>query len=439
MVFLFVSFADYYTTNPIGGLGLDDNSSSINKVYTLNRVNNSEFGACLDGSPPAYYFSPSPNGTDNWLITINGGYGGGWCTDPESCLQRSYSYYGSSNYYPEIVSHEDFWHGGLSSTDCDVNPEFCNFNAVNIQYCDGMSFSGARLEPLVVNNQTIYLRGFYNLEAVIKDVMKTKGMDKAVNVIFSGLSAGGLANYVHGDTVKSWLPITIKKFGIVPIAGFFLNTPNANGVNLFARQMSAMFDLGNMTASVNKKCLAKRAPGEEYLCMFALYAYDVLESHIFILNSLYDQFAITCMLAAVPVDSNPTTTASICSGAVGWDTCTNETRAFDDCTPEQFSKIVAHADKFITDLYSTRTALTGGNGAFLTSCYSHGAGYEDTHFTTIANTQLDVNMHTAVTAWWASGFKRSIYDFTWEACQLKLNAPHTCNPSCPSGDHITHY
>ncbi|URD99314.1 pectinacetylesterase domain containing protein [Musa troglodytarum] len=51
---------------------------------------------CLDGSPPAYHFSPgSGSGANNWLVHMEGG---GWCRNVEECLERKNNFRGSSNH-----------------------------------------------------------------------------------------------------------------------------------------------------------------------------------------------------------------------------------------------------------------------------------------------------------------------------------------------------
>ena len=41
----------------------------------------------------------------------------------------------------------------IVSSDCKVNPDFCNFHRVWLAYCDGNSFSGNRDEPVVVQGK----------------------------------------------------------------------------------------------------------------------------------------------------------------------------------------------------------------------------------------------------------------------------------------------
>ena len=67
--------------------------------------------------------------------------GGGWCFNSTDCLARSGTLLGSSNptFWPESFPLAAF----LSSNE-DVNPDFYNWNAVFLVYCDGGVFSGDR-------------------------------------------------------------------------------------------------------------------------------------------------------------------------------------------------------------------------------------------------------------------------------------------------------
>lgn len=90
---------------------------------------------CLDGSPPGYYMRKgSGEGTRKWVLHL---MGGGWCTTTADCYERSKAIYGSSKKWPE--SYEFF---GILSDDALVNPDFHDWNAVFLMYCDGGSFAG---------------------------------------------------------------------------------------------------------------------------------------------------------------------------------------------------------------------------------------------------------------------------------------------------------
>ena len=122
----------------------DDALRSGETVMNLVMLNDTDkTGAvCLDGTPGGFYFSPATNNAnkDNWQIYFQGG---GWCYDELDCWGRSNGNLGSSKGWAKTGSL-----GGLLSSDCEKNPDFCNFNRVWMVYCDGNSFSGNRDEPV---------------------------------------------------------------------------------------------------------------------------------------------------------------------------------------------------------------------------------------------------------------------------------------------------
>ena len=92
---------------------------------------------CLDGSPPGYYMRPgSGEGANKWILHL---MGGAWCATTVDCYKRSFTELGSTtpwNMSPEFA--------GILSSDKSVNPDFYNWNAVFVIYCDGGSFAGDR-------------------------------------------------------------------------------------------------------------------------------------------------------------------------------------------------------------------------------------------------------------------------------------------------------
>ena len=79
---------------PPPGAGLDQ------KLVVLSQAEADAYGAkCLDGSPPAIYYSPArgDENQDNWVIYLKGG---GWCWDEASCAKRSISVLGTTTILP---------------------------------------------------------------------------------------------------------------------------------------------------------------------------------------------------------------------------------------------------------------------------------------------------------------------------------------------------
>ena len=117
-------------------------------------------------------------------------------------------------------------------------------NRVLIHYCDGGSFSGDRTEPLTdasTGNQ-IFVRGKRILEAVFEDLLVSQGMDAATDVLLTGTSAGGLATFLHADHVQELLPSSVKRYGTMPISGFFLDHVDINGSSTYGDELRYVFD-----------------------------------------------------------------------------------------------------------------------------------------------------------------------------------------------------
>ena len=105
-------------------------------------------------------------------------------------------------------------------------------------YCDGNSFTGNRAQPINVNGTDLYWRGWSILNSILADLsvnpLTAKSWLAAEQVMVTGCSAGGLASILHGDYLLASLPSkSVKKQGIVPISGFFLDVPNVDGTPVY--------------------------------------------------------------------------------------------------------------------------------------------------------------------------------------------------------------
>lgn len=167
------------------------------------------FARCLDGSLPYYYLStPSSSGAtaslgevarSSWVLYLEGG---AWCNTPEDCYARSETYLGSGRFVPanavngrRIAMSKDFPPIPYLSSDCELNPEFCDFNKVVVHYCDGNSFTGQREEQLQVSNpdeaKLAYARGVY------------ANLQREYENIFDNALLGGLTELPPGDRLNS--------------------------------------------------------------------------------------------------------------------------------------------------------------------------------------------------------------------------------------------
>ena len=98
----------------------------IAMAYTLVKLAATSAALCLDGSPGAFYIQKSATGSSQWQLFAEGG---GWCWDAAECAQRATTDLGSSLNY-SAVSNNPGEVGGITSSDCSINPTFCSFNKV---------------------------------------------------------------------------------------------------------------------------------------------------------------------------------------------------------------------------------------------------------------------------------------------------------------------
>lgn len=134
---------------------------------------------CLDGSPGLLYFRPSPSGSRNWLLNLEGG---GWCFTEADCWKRSKGQYGSST-HPLLSKLADY--SGPLSSNCRLNPGLCEYNAVSFKYCDGNSFAGDRADPVPFGGDRLYMRGFRILNAGLAKLLDDLGLSAAQDVLLT--------------------------------------------------------------------------------------------------------------------------------------------------------------------------------------------------------------------------------------------------------------
>ena len=367
-----------------------------------------------DGSTGIYYFKAgSKANSTKWTIHF---MGGGFCMSDEECLWRSKTLVGSSNFWPPEVDFD--WVAPVCE-DKEFNPDFYDWNHVFLPYCDGAFFSGDRDEPVIVDSTPVYYRGHRILVAAFKDLLKTKGLDKATDVLISGDSAGAMATYYHADEIKSMLPSTTR-FKMAPFSGIFLDRPNAEGKVFFRDLFKHVSEMQNCTHTLNAKCLEAYPGNESYKCFFAEYSMEYTETPILAINSPYDMVAMRCIVMGEPLVGPSTSGVGNCSAIPGWEECSNLT-----CTTEQWNKMEEYADAFRSIVQNSPKLTSDGNGLFEYSCFSHAVEPYDPYWKRYA---VDgVVLRDAVRDWFFSDNDPSSEHF-YEDCNNTQTT--SCNPSC---------
>jgi len=278
----------------------------------------------LDGSPARLYLQEGVGEDSSKYILFF--EGGGWCESVQDCAARSLTALGSSKFESSGYSGRD-----LLQNNCTVNPYFCNWSKVYAQYLDGISRSSDVDEPVHWENQTIYFRGHRILEETISTLLLPNGpgaglpsLAKAPRLLVTGSSAGGLTTYLHIDEISNLVKEVNPSIDVraVPEVGFFIDAESIwQGSHIYTDVYARTASIGNVTArTVNENC-AKNTPLSNFsYCFMAQYTYPYIESPIFIVNSMVDEWqtqnilgpntitlpAATPYEAFLPCTKNPT-------------------------------------------------------------------------------------------------------------------------------------
>jgi len=363
----------------------------------------------------------SPATTDDkkntWQIFFQGG---GWCYNELDCLGRSRGDLGSSKGWGPNGGD-----GGINSGDCNVNPDFCTANRVVLNYCDGNSFSGMREDPLVVSGSNLWFRGRYNIDAALDYLKANAGLDKAVDVLLTGCSAGGLATFFHtdyvGDVLTKTVP-TLKKYRSAPLSGYFLPHATVENKPIYEMEIKKIFEMSNATHGMNDACIASFPADKQYMCNFATETYRHIKYPNFVINSALDSWQTACIYTAAPVyDEGKSFSNGNCSAAPGWDSCGWD---MSKCTTPQMGSMITYEKDFMSSFVGATTLSTKGNGAFIFSCHSHCASCGG-QYNTI---KIDgTTMQQAFSKWWAST-NEDASSHTYKPCIY--TSTKDCNPTC---------
>ncbi|KAJ6854220.1 pectin acetylesterase 7-like [Iris pallida] len=313
------------------------------KVYgfpvPMTLVNDSaaKGAVCLDGSPPAYHFSPGfDSGVNNWLVHMEGG---GWCRSTEECLARRDTYRGSSTKM-KLMSFS-----GILGNQQKSNPDFYNWNKVKVRYCDGSSFTGdvESVDP----GTKLYYRGARIWQAVMDELLE-KGMKNSENALLSGCSAGGLASILHCDKFRGLLPesATVK---CLSDAGYFIEAKDISGADSIRDFYASVVATHDSAKNLPSSCTTKNSPS---LCFFPQYVVPEMSTPLFVLNAAYDSWQIKNILVPTSAKSDD------------WDDCRLDIKK---CSASQLEVLQGYRSEFLSKLPGKGSST----GMFIISCYAH--------------------------------------------------------------------
>jgi hypothetical protein len=262
---------------------------------------------CLDGSPAGFYIERGSDAT-RFVVHLQGG---GWCINASDCRNRAGTHLGSSVNYSSIKDDvlSDGAHGLLSNSS-EVNPVFANATKVWVMYCDGASFSGQRSEPVLDDHTRqqgaapLHYRGKAILDAVLAELLGPQGMSGAEQLIVTGCSAGALAVYLHLDYIAQQAAAHgVKEVRGLPQSGFFMDLPNASGVQTWTPRFRDIALMQNVTGdgpSLNAGCVAAHSTETRWRCFMAQYSLPFVKTPLFAVQSVYDEWQGVNILGVDP-------------------------------------------------------------------------------------------------------------------------------------------
>eukprot|EP01124_Arcella_intermedia_P010495 TRINITY_DN1699_c0_g1_i1.p1 TRINITY_DN1699_c0_g1~~TRINITY_DN1699_c0_g1_i1.p1 ORF type:complete len:359 (+),score=55.83 TRINITY_DN1699_c0_g1_i1:27-1103(+) len=300
-------------------------SAQVGQLVLLTDAQNG--AACLDGSPPAFYYYPGTgDGANKWFLHYEGG---GFCLSLDNCYARSKTKLGSSTSYTQTQNLG----GGYFSTDPTINPLMYNWNKVLFKYCDGTFYTGNNQSVTNYNGNPLYFRGFRNAIAMYNKLVSGYNLNKGTDFVISGCSAGGVATYYFLDLWQAHLPAGSKVRGL-PDSGFFIDYQGTEKSKLVSAAFRWNLHYSNGTMNLNGACRAAHASDPE-VCGFAAVLVPYISTPLFPLQSQYDAWQIQNLLGTVdPAVVNP-------------------------------------YGGLVKDAFKSAVLGKGENGCFMDSCYHH--------------------------------------------------------------------
>jgi len=268
--------------------------------YTLTKFNSTEADTynarCIDGSPFAFWHSLCDQSTNKLIIWMQGG---GFCI-PDSpapgllqdCKTRFGTYSGSSDSYtnenyPSLTTVPKVF----LSRDATANPDFYNWDMVELPYCSGDLFSGTATSAYYTFG--IWQSGHLNVAALIQKLIEIGVWNQYTDIIVAGESAGGLGVVSNVQYIKTQAPnAQVVAF---PEAGYFVLDLPYPGIGLFNSTVPFGLITNRSKSYVNQECaqvLFQNQYPASWSCLQPAVSYPFWGVRSFIAQNIYDSYQL---------------------------------------------------------------------------------------------------------------------------------------------------
>lgn len=314
---------------------------------------------------------------------------------------------------------------GMLSSDCAVNPHFCNatkahMNCARVVFlcmsvaphaltplrphpdCDGGSFANSLDAPLSDGNGgLLYFRGALIFNETITRLLAL-GMSDAREIILKGCSAGGLATFIHASFFHAWMKTAAPNARVVsmPDAGFFRDHPDINGNPYYTPQQQWVFATQNVT-QVDPGCLAfygGRSSPDAWRCFFAEYVLPHITVPLFITQDTVDSWQLPNIfrLPCEPYKSG-------------------------SCNASQLAAVADYRTSMLAAL-----GTANGGGGYFSSCIQH--CHQNINAVWTQELVANTTVRDAFFSWWsgADTLPRIIVDGPWGTNAHCFGVPYHC-------------
>ncbi|XP_019183843.1 PREDICTED: pectin acetylesterase 8-like isoform X2 [Ipomoea nil] len=244
---------------------------------------------CLAGNPAAYYYSKGfGKGVSNWIVYLQGG---GWCmniTDCNGYIQRR---------GVGVNATAAALHGNLLSSNKKKNPDFFNWNRIDVRYCDASSFTGN--SEINQNDTKLYFRGAIIFKAIMQELLES-GMGNAKNALLAGSSAGGVATTIYCDRFRRYFSNTSRVKCFSDGGYFFLSKKHMSQRNTFLSMFDGLIKLHGSKNALPTSCTSRLSPE---MCFFPQNLQADIQTPIFFLMSAFDQIQIEYTMVTKEFDT----------------------------------------------------------------------------------------------------------------------------------------
>ncbi|KAF7825674.1 pectin acetylesterase 5-like [Senna tora] len=386
---------------------------------TLLRNAKDRGALCLDGSVPGYHFQEGfGSGSEKWLLHIEGG---GWCDSISSCTRRKYTRIGSSIYMEKEIPFP-----GILSSDPLQNPDFFNWNKVNIRYCDGASLAG-HPENDIKEGSRLFFRGQLIWEALMDELLSI-GMSRAKQALLSGCSAGGLATLIHCDEFRELFPedANVKCLSDAGGAVSFSLSCTLFISNALLIKLAEYVSIYQVLQKVCTRIVLLKWNRTRQLSNDLLYSipstYDLqlqcffpeeivknIKTPVFLVNPAYDYWQIQHVL--VPEGSDPHD---------HWKSCR---LSISNCNNDQLDVLQGFRSSMLKAMNSFQQQK--GHGMFINSCFIHCQTVQEETWHSANSPKINnKTIAESVGDWY---FNRS-------EDVKQIDCPYPCNPTCYNKD-----